>query len=116
SGVIQLPSLQETRAPRVAAMISLRRLLQHSNELLDLEQSALGKWCLQSLNSSIRELRVAAGRTLAMFTLNTACKPMETDILTRNRVYAIAALRTMSEDDQPKMVETRVMAWGQLGR
>lgn len=44
-------------------MFALRRFTVHFNdpEFFDLEKSPLGQWCLQSLRSSIRELRVASG-------------------------------------------------------
>ncbi len=46
-----------------AGNIAWRRLVLHSvdAEFLDLETSTAGQWCLQSLKSSVRELRVAAG-------------------------------------------------------
>jgi serine/threonine-protein kinase ATR len=48
---------------RVSAMVSIRRLIVHNDnhELYALESSDIGQWCLQSLTSSIRELRIAAG-------------------------------------------------------
>jgi serine/threonine-protein kinase ATR len=63
SKLIKLSSFLQSKRPRVVAMIGLRRLVIHSvdPELLDLETSAPGQWCLQSLQSSIRELRIAAG-------------------------------------------------------
>lgn len=61
--IIKLPTFLNSRKPRIVAMMALRRLVAHFQEpdLLDLEKSAPGHWCLQSLNSSIRELRIAAG-------------------------------------------------------
>ncbi|KAJ4263990.1 serine/threonine-protein kinase M1 [Fusarium torreyae] len=69
--LIRLPILAESRRPRVAAMMALRRVIVHCDdaELLNLETSVLGQWCLQSLNSSVRELRIAAGRVLATFSM-----------------------------------------------
>ncbi|CEF77084.1 unnamed protein product [Fusarium graminearum] len=69
--LIRLPIVAESRRPRVAAMMALRKVILHCDdaEILNLETSALGQWCLQSLNSSIRELRIAAGRVLATFSL-----------------------------------------------
>lgn len=53
----------DSRQARVLAMFALRRFTVHfhDEEFVDLEKSTLGQWCLQSLNSSVRELRVAAG-------------------------------------------------------
>lgn len=54
-----------TRAPRlrISSMITLRRILAHSSGSLDLRLSSsfFGEFCLHSLRSSIRELRVATG-------------------------------------------------------
>lgn len=51
------------RSPRIAVMLALRRLLSHSTSYihLDLSKSVLGQWCLQSMRSSLRDLRIAAG-------------------------------------------------------
>jgi serine/threonine-protein kinase ATR len=63
SKLVKSTAFLESRRPRVLAMIALRRFTVHfkSPSFLDFEQSVLGQWCLQSLRSSIRELRVAAG-------------------------------------------------------
>lgn len=108
----------ESRRPRVAAIIALRRLVRHCEDsaFLDLETSGPGQWCFQSLNSSVRELRVAAGRTLATFMPQKATRHMSNELLCRNRKNAIALLKTTSERDQPQLIETRILAWGQLGR
>lgn len=51
------------RGPRIAVLLALRRLLSHSTSWthLDLSKSVLGQWCLQSMHSSLRDLRIAAG-------------------------------------------------------
>lgn len=51
------------RGPRIAVMLALRRLLSHSTSFvhLDLSKSVLGQWCLQSMRSSLRDLRIASG-------------------------------------------------------
>ena len=61
--LVRLPSFTETKRPRIIAMVALRRLVLHSMDpdFLDLETSPAGQWCLQSLRSSVRELRIAAG-------------------------------------------------------
>ena len=63
SNLIKSTAFLDSRRPRVLAMIALRRFTVHftSPSFVDFEQSILGQWCLQSLKSSIRELRVAAG-------------------------------------------------------
>ncbi|KAM0208328.1 hypothetical protein ACHAQD_005950 [Fusarium lateritium] len=159
--LIRLPSLAESRRPRVAAMMALRRVILHCDdaELLNLETSGLGQWCLQSLNSSVRELRIAAGRVLATFSLGRIeavlssmvllARPVEEngiknrrmgqaqgrsvygdlhsgatdqtssmkrqDLISRNRKNSIAFLKSISDNNQPYLTETFIMAWGQLG-
>lgn len=118
SKMIRLTSFSESRRPRIAAMIALRRLILHCEDaaFLDLETPGPGQWCLQSLNSSLRELRIAAGRTLALFMPPKPTYNMDEALLSRNRKNSIALLKSASEADPPLMVETRILAWGQLGR
>lgn len=61
-----LPKLTRAPGPRIAAMVSMRRILMHSSSLkqMHLSSSAPGEFCLHSLRSSIRELRVATGYVL----------------------------------------------------
>ncbi|CAM1502082.1 Fc.00g040660.m01.CDS01 [Cosmosporella sp. VM-42] len=116
--LIRSAPLLTSRRPRVAAMIALRRLVLHSNDpdTLNLETSVLGQWCLQSLNSSVRELRIAAGRTLATFMIQRPKSQSIQDLVHRNRKNSITLLRSISEKGQANLVETCIMAWGQLGR
>ncbi|EQL03330.1 phosphatidylinositol 3 [Ophiocordyceps sinensis CO18] len=127
SKLVNLPKFLESRRPRVAAMMALRRLVHHceDRDFLDLDRAGPadvavltpGRWCLQSLiNSSVRELRVAAGRTLATFMPQRPIRALDQDLLYRNRKYSITVLKETSENDQPHLVETRILAWGQLGR
>lgn len=63
SKLVKSAAFLDSRKPRVLAMIALKRFAVHfkNPEFVDLEVSSLGQWCLQSLRSSIRELRLAAG-------------------------------------------------------
>ena len=64
--LIELPAFQQCRRPRVVAMMALRRFILHSTEpaFLNIQGSPLASWCVRSLKSSIRELRIAAGYVL----------------------------------------------------
>jgi serine/threonine-protein kinase ATR len=116
----RLESFLESKRPRIATMIALRRLVLHCRtaERLDLETSTLAQWCIQSLNSSLRELRIAAGRTLVAFILpaDSSALPLSSDLVERNRQNSIALLKSASEQRRPYLIETCIMAWGQLGR
>lgn len=63
AALVQLSSFLESRKLRVTAMAALRRVAKHcaDPEFLDVEVSVAAQWCLKSLQSSIRELRIAAG-------------------------------------------------------
>lgn len=56
------PHFISSRRTRVIAMFALRKFAQHfdSPAFLDLNTSLLGQWCMRSLNSTLRELRIAA--------------------------------------------------------
>lgn len=116
--LIRSSSITESRRPRVAIMMALRRLVNHCRDssLLNLETSGLGQWCLQSLNSSVRELRIAAGRTLAAFSLDRPNNKQLRDLVHLNRKNTITCLRSISEKSRAGLAETCIMAWGQLGR
>ena len=61
--LIKSPEMQNSRKPRVWAMLALGRVIRHSGDgkHLELSSSTFGGWCLQSCRSSLRELRLAAG-------------------------------------------------------
>lgn len=58
-----LPKLTRPPGPRISAMVALRRILMHApnSNQMHISNSASGEFCLHSLRSSIRELRVATG-------------------------------------------------------
>lgn len=60
--ILQVPEFIESRQPRLHAMVSLRRIAAHfrTPTFLDLEVSLAAQWCLKSLQSSVRELRVCS--------------------------------------------------------
>lgn len=94
-------------------MIATRRVAMHcaDEDFLDLETSELGQWCLQSLNSSLRELRIAAGRTLVTF-----LRDPTQEVIRRNRTNAISLLKSVSEEMKPHLRESYILVWGQMGR
>ncbi|KAI8295887.1 Protein kinase rad3 [Colletotrichum sp. SAR 10_99] len=73
-------------------------------------------WCLQGLHSSIREIRIASGRALALFLKKPASSTIDISVVRRNRKNALGLLKAASEKDAVIFHETGVMAWSQLGR
>ena len=61
--LLHFPQAMKRRRTRVAAMLALKRMLSHCENVthLDLVTSEFGQWCLQALRSSMRDMRVAAG-------------------------------------------------------
>ncbi|KAJ0123315.1 protein kinase rad3 [Diaporthe amygdali] len=116
--LIQMSAFRESRRPRVVAMIALRRIVVHSKipDMLDLEKSAIGQWCLSTLQSSLRELRIAAGRAITLFLRPSVSQAVGVQILNRNTANALGFLRSISDKNEPNINETSLMAWGQLGR
>lgn len=111
----QIDAFLESRRPRVAAMIVIRSIISHtrSPNVLDVEKSGLGRWCLFSLRSSIRELRVSASRTLTCFLSETPI--IENKITQKNKENVLQVLRQLASDLSPRSAESCIMAWGQVG-
>ncbi|KAI9793452.1 MAG: serine/threonine-protein kinase M1 [Candelina submexicana] len=114
STLFEAPEFQKSRKPRICAMQAVRRLVNHSSNIayLDLSQSFLGQWCLQCQHSSLRELRLASGRTLPLFLR----KNIEDDVLRRNRILALDFLRSVSEKNELALQETCIITWAQIAR
>ena len=118
SSLIKLPTFLESRRPRVFAMVALRRIAKHSTyrEFWDLERPGPGQWCLQSLRSSIRELRIAAGRALSAFISEPPTPAFDWEVLKRNRATALGILKSVSDKGVSNLHETCIMAWSQVGK
>jgi len=143
--LVRLPAFRESKRPRIIAMMALRRFAKHSvdPDFLDMEVSKPAFWCFQSLSSSIRELRIAAGyvvgrplfaerfltadrRTLPLFLRNietvvSSSLPRErasaiTYVISRNVGNVLKEFKTLSDKAATSQHETCIMAWGQLGR
>ncbi len=104
-----VPSIPRDSKARVVAMIVLRQLLLHSSSPDDvrLGPSAAGEWCLQSLKSSSRDLRLAAIGTLQVF----AMESMTDAALTReNRIVVLEFLQALWAKNEPAFQETAILA------
>ncbi|KEQ70449.1 hypothetical protein M436DRAFT_53559 [Aureobasidium namibiae CBS 147.97] len=104
--------LQLSDRNRVLAILAIRSIVLHNrnpNEL-ELGKSFLAESCLKYLHSSSRELRVAAGRTLAAFLR----EGLPTEIRNNNRQVALKFLRALSTKDIIGQHETLILAWGRV--
>ncbi|EGO53602.1 phosphatidyl inositol 3-kinase [Neurospora tetrasperma FGSC 2508] len=115
--LVKSPGFRDSRRPRVYAMVRLQRMLRHTvlPKFRDLEQSILGQWCVQSLRSSIRELRIGAGRALAVL-LDPDVPDFVRPIARGNQNIVLDILKLITDEDALHLHETCILAWGQAGR
>ncbi len=106
-------SFRRSKRQRVLTANLLRRVLAHVDDQQYLQLgSVFGEWCMRSLQSSIRELRIAAAHTLMSF----IDESLPTDLRTANRVSLIEFLRTLSDRNSLLEQDTLIFAWGLVGR
>lgn len=113
SALIKWPGFQRSKRLRVLGMLVLRRIVNHcgDNDLVDLRPGgSLGPWCLQSLRSSLRELRLAAGWSLTAFVRASVSPKFRKS----NRVCALEVLRVLSDRQEMEIQETIVIALAHL--
>jgi serine/threonine-protein kinase ATR len=62
SALVEDPSFRRTRKPRVLAAHAIRRVIRHlsDGDYLSLGAGVLAPWLMRSLQSSVRELRIAS--------------------------------------------------------
>ncbi|KAG0156529.1 hypothetical protein PDIDSM_3708 [Penicillium digitatum] len=89
-----LPRLTRPPGPRISAMVTLRRILMHApnSNQKHISNSASGEFCLHSLRSSIRELRIATGHSVVAFVRSN----LTTDIRRANFVVVLEWLKNLS--------------------
>ncbi|KAG9644212.1 hypothetical protein KCU64_g11433, partial [Aureobasidium melanogenum] len=104
--------LQLSDRNRVLAILAVRSIVLHNQNpsQLELGTSFLAEWCLKYLHSSSRELRVAAGRTMAAFLR----EGLPIEIRNKNRQVALNFLRALSTKDIVGQHETLILAWGRV--
>lgn len=110
--LIQQQTHHGTSRARVLSMLAVRECVQRADDSqhVALATSLLGRHCIQSLRSSIRELRLAAGQTIACFLRDS----LPDEVRSQNRQLALEYLRSASERDVDSEQETLISAWGQI--
>ncbi|KAL4915148.1 hypothetical protein BDW62DRAFT_203876 [Aspergillus aurantiobrunneus] len=99
---------------RVAAMVTLKRILMHTSGFmhLQLSNSIFGDFLLSSLRSSVRDLRVVAGHSAICFVR----KDLEHETRRGNFVIILDWLRSLSEKQETPLHETCIMSLCRLAR
>ena len=111
--LVSSAEMQKSKSLRVISMGTVQACLERApteSSAFDLGNSQLGQYCLRSLQSSLRELRLAAGRCLPVF-LSNKLPPGQ---LSRNRQIAFQCLRTLSDRNVASELETLIAAWGSV--
>lgn len=125
-----LPRLTRAPSVRITAMAALRRTLVHapSSSQMQLASSDFGEFCLHSLRSSIRELRIVTGYefcivyTARMLTSRRHSmvafvrKSLDPDIRRSNFVVILEWLKSLSEKKEMPLHETCILMLCRLAR
>ncbi|TKA23330.1 hypothetical protein B0A50_07538 [Salinomyces thailandicus] len=108
--LLELPELTGAKRLRVMVMLAVRECVPRLQDeaYLDLAATQIGRFCLGSLHSSVRELRIAAGQSLPHFLRDD----LPDSLKVHNRHTALEYLRTISDRDVASEHETLIGAWG----
>jgi len=112
--ITQEERFDKSSKPRILMAIAIRRIFAHISDAdyLDLEISPLGKWLINAMTRSLRELRIAASRALMIF-LGDDVPAMVRD---KNRRGMMQFFLELTKRNVPSVQETLIMAYGQAAR
>ena len=130
STLVKVCQEQKSPRPRVAAMLTVDRFFMHTARFdhLDLKLSPIAQWTLQSLKSSVRDLRIASvfvtsnrGLSHPLICCRKAASNLLVDrlpvkCLKQNRMQTFDALRSLSDRGDLPLQETCVLALGCFAR
>lgn len=110
--LLETKEIHHSKKFRVKIAIAIKAFTTHTpqSEQLDLTSSAMGKWCLQSLRSSVRQLRIIAALTIPSFIADRG----RGEVTFRNRVVLLDVLRQLADLDDARYSEALVLAFGQV--
>ncbi|KAE8374326.1 protein kinase [Aspergillus bertholletiae] len=102
-----IPRLTRTTSLRIAAMVTLRRTLLHTSDSTysQLASSVFGEFCLHSLRSSVRELRIITGNSIIAF----ICDGLQNKTRRGNFVIILEWLKNLSEKQETPLHETCIL-------
>lgn len=99
---------------RVLAATAIRRLSNHVDhrEASMLSWKAVGTWLMRSLQSSVRELRIACAEALVSYLR----EDLSENVRVRNRLDALDFLKCLTEKNNLTDQDTLVFTWGLIGK
>ena len=114
SQCVEFDQLKRSKPFRIAAANTIRRIVHHMNdaECSLLAWNGIGPWLMRSLQSSVRELRVASAKALVAYLR----EDLPTEVKERNRYDAIGFIRLLADKDILHVQETLAFTWGLIGR
>ncbi|KAK3679373.1 serine/threonine-protein kinase M1 [Recurvomyces mirabilis] len=113
TALLQSPALRAARRPRIEAMLAIQTIARSTTKpvFLQLNDSHIGRYCISSVHSSLRELRIAAGKCLPLFLRDD----LPAELLRHNRHIALEYLRQLSDQDAANEHETLIPVWAEVG-
>ena len=112
SRLIEAGEQHENKEQRVLAILAIRACVQRTDDAkyVDIRTSRFAQHCLNSLRSSIRELRTASAQTLSSLLRDS----LPESLRVQNRQVVLEHLRAASTRNVASEQETLVTAWGQV--
>ncbi|RAK98040.1 protein kinase MEC1 [Aspergillus ibericus CBS 121593] len=106
--------LTRTANLRIAAAVALRRTLMHTSDLayMQLTSSVFREFCLNSLRSSVRELRLITGHSITSFVR----KDLDRETRRSNFVVILDWLQNLSEKPETALHETCILTLCHLAK
>ncbi|QSL66355.1 hypothetical protein MERGE_000733 [Pneumocystis wakefieldiae] len=103
---------------RIIAMKTLGRIIRHSTieSEIRLSTSVLGNWCIQSLRSSLRRLRIQSGYTLCCYYNKKKSDDPNNEITLENRRYIFDVLKGMTVNNEKIYMESVILFWAELAK
>ncbi|KAH8732219.1 hypothetical protein GQ44DRAFT_602205 [Phaeosphaeriaceae sp. PMI808] len=107
-------NFQKSPKARVHMAVAIGRVFNHISdvEYLNLETCELGQWLLGSMSRSLRELKLAATRSLMVFLRNGIPR----HIRQKNRRSTVEFLGVLGKRDVISDQETLILAYGSVAR
>jgi serine/threonine-protein kinase ATR len=106
--------LKRSKKFRIVCANTLRRLASHINSTDHslLAFDGIGQWLMRSLQSSVRELRVAAAQALVPYLRDD----LPQDVRQRNRIDTLDFLKRLADKGILHVQETLTFAWSLIGQ
>ncbi|KAF1978386.1 hypothetical protein BU23DRAFT_586870 [Bimuria novae-zelandiae CBS 107.79] len=112
--ITQADKFYHSSRSRVLMAVAIGRIFNHISdaEYLSLETSPLGEWLLKSMQRSLRELRIAASRSLMTFLRDDISR----HVRDKNRRATMQFLAELTRRNVPTQQETLIIAYGEAAR